>query len=76
MGTAPSTTPFTRRAATGELADELRHARRRLMIAGVLSLLGGVVAIVLPNIASVATAILIGWVLVFAGPSRPLGRSA
>jgi uncharacterized membrane protein HdeD (DUF308 family) len=35
------------------------------MIAGVLSLLGGIVAIVLPNIASVATAIFIGWVLVF-----------
>jgi uncharacterized membrane protein HdeD (DUF308 family) len=37
------------------------------MIAGVLSLLGGIIAIVLPNIASVATAILIGWLLVFAG---------
>jgi uncharacterized membrane protein HdeD (DUF308 family) len=36
------------------------------MVAGVLSLLGGVVAIVLPNIASVATAIFIGWLLVFA----------
>jgi uncharacterized membrane protein HdeD (DUF308 family) len=35
------------------------------MIAGVLSLLGGIVAIVLPNIASVATAIFIGWLLVF-----------
>jgi uncharacterized membrane protein HdeD (DUF308 family) len=36
------------------------------MTAGVLSLLGGIIAIVLPNIASVATAILIGWVLVLA----------
>jgi uncharacterized membrane protein HdeD (DUF308 family) len=36
------------------------------MIAGVLSLLGGIVAIVLPNIASVATAIFVGWLLVFA----------
>ena len=36
------------------------------MVAGVLSLLGGIVAIVLPNIASIATAIFVGWLLVFA----------
>src|SRR3954471_19977715 len=64
MGTAPSATPFIG-TATASPAEEVRRARRRLMIAGVLSLLGGIVAIVLPNIASVATAIFIGWVLVF-----------
>jgi uncharacterized membrane protein HdeD (DUF308 family) len=67
MGTAPSATPFTGRAATADPAEEVRRTRRWLMIAGVLSLLGGIIAIVLPNIASVATAILIGWLLVFAG---------
>ena len=58
--------PFTGRA-TADPAEEVRRTRRWLMIAGVLSLLGGIFAIVLPNIASVATAILIGWLLVFAG---------
>lgn len=67
MGTAPSATPFTGRATTADPAEEVRRTRRRLMIAGVLSLLGGIIAIVLPNIASVATAIFIGWLLVFAG---------
>ena len=65
MGTAPSATPYTPRASTADTAEELKRTRRWLMIAGVLSLLGGIVAIVLPNIASVATAIFIGWVLVF-----------
>jgi uncharacterized membrane protein HdeD (DUF308 family) len=66
MGTAPSATPYTTRATTADAAEELKRARRWLTIAGVLSLLGGVVAIVLPNVASVATAIFIGWLLVFA----------
>jgi uncharacterized membrane protein HdeD (DUF308 family) len=66
MGTAPSARPFTSRATTTDTADELKRTRRWLMIAGVLSLLGGIVAIVLPNIASVATAIFVGWLLVFA----------
>ena len=66
MGTAPSATPFATRASTADPAEELKRTRRWLTIAGVLSLLGGIVAIVLPNIASVATAIFIGWLLVFA----------
>jgi len=66
MGTAPSATPFTTRASTGDPAEELGRTRRWLMIAGVLSLLGGIVAVVLPNLASVATAIFVGWLLVFA----------
>jgi uncharacterized membrane protein HdeD (DUF308 family) len=66
MGTAPSATPYTTRATTTDAPEELKRVRRWLTIAGVLSLLGGVVAIVLPNVASVATAIFIGWLLVFA----------
>ena len=66
MGTAPSATPYTARATTATGVDDLKRTRRWLTIAGVLSLLGGVVAIVLPNIASVATAIVVGWLLVFA----------
>jgi uncharacterized membrane protein HdeD (DUF308 family) len=62
MGTAPSATSYTTIASP---VEELRRTRRWLMIAGALSLITGLVAIVLPNIASVATAILIGWVLVF-----------
>src|SRR3954447_25821661 len=67
MGTAPSATPYTMRATTADAAEELKRARRWLTISGVLSLLGGVVAIVLPNVASVATAIFVGWLLIFAG---------
>jgi uncharacterized membrane protein HdeD (DUF308 family) len=66
MGTAPSATPYTPRATTADPAEELKRARRWLTIAGALSLLAGVVAIVLPNVASVAIAIFIGWLLVFA----------
>jgi uncharacterized membrane protein HdeD (DUF308 family) len=66
MGTAPSATPFTGRA-TANPAGDVKRTRRWLLIAGVLSLLGGIIAILLPNIASVATAILVGWLLVFAG---------
>jgi uncharacterized membrane protein HdeD (DUF308 family) len=39
--------------------------RRWLTTAGVLSLLAGVVSIVLPNIASIATDSFVGWLLVF-----------
>jgi uncharacterized membrane protein HdeD (DUF308 family) len=67
MGTAPSVTPFSTSGSAADPADELRRMRRWLVLAGVLSLLGGVVAIMLPNAASVATAIFIGWLLVFAG---------
>jgi uncharacterized membrane protein HdeD (DUF308 family) len=51
---------------TEDLADALRKGRRNLMIAGVLEVILGVVAIIVPAVASVATAIFIGWVLVVA----------
>jgi uncharacterized membrane protein HdeD (DUF308 family) len=66
MSTAPSATPFSTRTTHADPADELRRTRRWLIVAGVLSLLGGIVAIVLPTIASIATAIFVGWLLVFA----------
>jgi uncharacterized membrane protein HdeD (DUF308 family) len=65
MGTAPSATPFLTRATLADPAEELRRTRRWLTVAGVLSLLGGIIAVVLPNIASIATAIFVGWLLVF-----------
>src|SRR5918995_641353 len=65
MGTAPSVRPFGVEAAITIPVEQLRRARRWTMIAGVLSLVGGIVAMVLPNIASLATAIFVGWLLVF-----------
>jgi uncharacterized membrane protein HdeD (DUF308 family) len=49
-----------------DLADALRRGRRNLMIAGVLEVILGAVAIIVPAVASVAIAIFIGWVLVVA----------
>jgi uncharacterized membrane protein HdeD (DUF308 family) len=46
---------------------DLGRARKWLLISGVLALIAGVVAIAVPIVASVTVAILIGWVLVFAG---------
>jgi uncharacterized membrane protein HdeD (DUF308 family) len=56
-----------RPAAGAGLTESLHLGRRRLMIAGGLSVLAGAVAIIVPAVASVATAIFIGWVLLFAG---------
>jgi uncharacterized membrane protein HdeD (DUF308 family) len=57
-------------AATGltpsDLLEALRRGQKRLMIAGVLMIVLGAVAIIVPAIASVATAIFIGWILVIA----------
>jgi uncharacterized membrane protein HdeD (DUF308 family) len=68
MGTAPTTSPFTAGTATNvrPAPEQIKRTRRWLTVAGALSLLGGIVAIVLPNIASVATTIFVGWLLVFA----------
>ena len=70
MGITPSASPLTGRATTSDLTEDLRRTRRWIMTAGVLSLLGGIIAIALPNIASVGTAILIGWVLVLASATN------
>jgi uncharacterized membrane protein HdeD (DUF308 family) len=77
---ASSPTPL----AGAALTDALRRNRRWLFVSGALAVLAGAVAIVVPAIASVGTAIFIGWVLV--GSSgvllvdafavRDLGRTA
>jgi uncharacterized membrane protein HdeD (DUF308 family) len=54
-------------AAVGLSGGELRSVHRWLLVTGILALLAGAAAIVVPAVASVATAIFIGWVLVFAG---------
>jgi uncharacterized membrane protein HdeD (DUF308 family) len=69
MSTAPA--PHFARLGTnptesGDLLEALRRGRRRLMFAGVLMLVLGAVAIIVPAVASVATAIFIGWILVIA----------
>jgi uncharacterized membrane protein HdeD (DUF308 family) len=68
LSTAPST-QFAWPASAGapvDLMDALRKARRRLTIAGVLALILGAVAVIVPAIASVATAIFVGWILIVA----------
>jgi uncharacterized membrane protein HdeD (DUF308 family) len=66
MAATPSAHGF-RRAAYGEaLPDALRRGRRRLLIAGILAVVTGIAAILVPAVASVATAIFIGWILVVA----------
>ena len=47
--------------------DEVRRVRRWLRITGVLGLVGGVAAIIVPPVASVTTTLFIGWILVYAG---------
>jgi len=47
--------------------EVLRRARTLLIVTGVLSLLAGIAAIVVPAVASVATAMLLPWILLFAG---------
>jgi uncharacterized membrane protein HdeD (DUF308 family) len=70
MSTAPmpGVAPFGAAAGLppGELLEALRRGQKRLMIAGVLLIVLGAVAVIVPAIASVATAIFIGWILVIA----------
>jgi uncharacterized membrane protein HdeD (DUF308 family) len=64
MEAAAPTFSRLRATPTQDLATSLRRGRRRLMIAGVIALVIGAGAIVVPNVASVATAIFVGWILV------------
>jgi uncharacterized membrane protein HdeD (DUF308 family) len=50
-----------------EVREGLARSWKALMVVGVLAILVGCVAIVVPAVASVGTAIFIGWVLVIAG---------
>lgn len=54
------------REAAGLGGEDLRRARRWLTISGILALIAGIAAIAVPAVASVAVAIFIGWMLVFA----------
>jgi uncharacterized membrane protein HdeD (DUF308 family) len=47
--------------------EDIRRARRWLFVVGLLAVIDGVAAIAVPVIASVATAIFIGWILLVAG---------
>lgn len=47
--------------------DEVRRARRVLLALGILALIAGAVAIVVPIVASVTMTLFIGWVLMFWG---------
>jgi uncharacterized membrane protein HdeD (DUF308 family) len=53
-------------AAPGDLLEALRRGRRRLMITGILLMVLGAVAIIVPAVASVTVALFIGWILVIA----------
>jgi uncharacterized membrane protein HdeD (DUF308 family) len=64
MRTPPSATPWVG-ASIASSTEQLRRMRRWLTCAGVLWVLAGIVAIVLPHIASIATATFVGWLLVF-----------
>jgi uncharacterized membrane protein HdeD (DUF308 family) len=50
-----------------EVREGLARSWKGLMIVGVLAILAGCVAIVVPAVASVGTAIFIGWVLIIVG---------
>jgi uncharacterized membrane protein HdeD (DUF308 family) len=54
-------------ATTAEIEEALKERWKWLMAAGILAIIGGFVAIAVPAVASVAIAIFIGWMLVFAG---------
>ncbi len=46
---------------------EIKQASKWALVGGILSICAGTVAIIVPAVASVTTAIFIGWILVFAG---------
>ena len=50
----------------GHISHKEDSSRGLTLLAGVLALIGGAVVIVVPAVASVAMALLVGWVLVFA----------
>lgn len=50
-----------------EAREGLRRSWRALMAIGALAIFVGCVAILVPAVASVGTAIFVGWILLFAG---------
>jgi uncharacterized membrane protein HdeD (DUF308 family) len=47
--------------------DDVRKARRWLMVTAILALIGGAAAIVVPAVATLTITIFIGWILVYSG---------
>jgi uncharacterized membrane protein HdeD (DUF308 family) len=47
--------------------DDVRNARRWLMVTAILALLGGAAAIVVPVMATLTMTLFIGWILVYSG---------
>lgn len=47
--------------------DDVRKARKWLMVTAVLALLGGAVAIIVPPIATLTMTLFVGWLLVYTG---------
>jgi uncharacterized membrane protein HdeD (DUF308 family) len=58
-------TPAAAVWALGAPKQALERARKWLLVTGILSILAGAAAIAVPAAASIATAIFIGWILVF-----------
>ena len=46
---------------------DVREARTSLVVTGILALLGGAAAIVVPPIATLTIALFLGWILVYSG---------
>ncbi len=59
-----------------DVREGLRRTWKALMAVGVLAILIGCVAILVPAVASVATAIFIGWILIIAGAFLVAGAFA
>ncbi len=47
--------------------DDVRKARRWLMVTAILALIGGTAAIVVPAVATLTMTLFIGWILVYSG---------
>lgn len=54
-------------------AEDDRRRRPALIVTGVLAILAGLVAVVVPAVASVGTALFIGWILLLAGIAMFVG---
>ena len=68
---APQSAPWPPFATDDtSLMERVRRARRVVLATGILSIVVGALAIAVPAVASVATAIFIGWVLIAAGVAR------
>ena len=52
-----------------DVDEELRRGAKWLMVSGVLAVIAGFVAIVVPAVASVTVAIFIGWMLLLGAES-------